>query len=171
MILALFAGAAVSAVSVPETAYGHIALTEEVVAEELIIKGLPKVATAKHVTYSNNSAVSAVASSVKHSGSNTESAVRDYFSDIPVMIEIAYCESTFRHDLADGSVLRGRVDSADTGVMQINKRYHLQSATAMNLNLDNLYDNMAYARHLYEKQGLQPWSSSAPCWNRKVASI
>lgn len=171
MILALFAGAAVSAVSVPETAYGHIALTEEVVAEELVIQKLPQVTSAEHVAYSNVSAKSVGASPVKNSGYNTEAAVREYFSDIPVMAEIARCESTFRHTLADGSVLRGRVDPADTGVMQINKRYHLSSATAMNLNLDSLYDNMAYARHLYEKQGLQPWSASAPCWNRQVASI
>ena len=162
MILALFAGAAVSTVSVPETAYGHIALTEEVVAEELVTQQLPA---------ANKTVAVKVGSSVEHSGYNTEAAVREYFNDIPVMIEVARCESTFRHDLADGSVLQGRVDPADTGVMQINKRYHQSSATAMNLNLDNLYDNMAYARHLYEKQGVQPWSASAPCWNRQVASI
>jgi hypothetical protein len=100
---------------------------------------------------------------------NTERIVRDYFQDIPVMIQIARCESTFRHTLEDGSVLKGRVDPADTGVMQINKRYHLQTATAMNLNLEDIYHNMVYARHLYEKQGTQPWSASAPCWNPALA--
>lgn len=107
----------------------------------------------------------------KSSGShqNTEAIVRDYFSDIPVMIQIARCESTFQHTLADGSVLKGRVDSADTGVMQINKRYHEKAATAMGLNLENIYHNMAYARHLYERQGTQPWSASAPCWARTLA--
>jgi hypothetical protein len=95
--------------------------------------------------------------------------VRNYFADIPVMIEIARCESTFRHTLEDGSVLQGRVDPADTGVMQINKRYHLKTATAMNLDLETIEDNMAYARHLYETQGVQPWSASAPCWNRSLA--
>lgn len=158
MILALFAGAAVSSVDVPETAYGHIAMTEQVVAEDLVKDELPEVPK-----------VQKVAGPVKHLGSNTEVAVREYFSDIPVMIEIARCESTFRHTLADGSILQGRIDPADTGVMQINKRYHLKTANAMNLDLDNLYDNMAYARHLYERQGVQPWSASAPCWNRHVA--
>jgi hypothetical protein len=100
---------------------------------------------------------------------NTERIVRSYFEDIPVMIQIARCESTFRHTLEDGSVLKGKVDPADTGVMQINKRYHLQTATAMNLNLDDIYHNMVYARHLYEKQGTQPWSASAPCWNPALA--
>lgn len=100
---------------------------------------------------------------------DTESIVRQYFRDVPVMIQVARCESTFRHTLEDGSVLQGRVDPADTGVMQINKRYHESAAIKMGLNLDNIYDNMAYARHLYEKQGTQPWSASSPCWGRTLA--
>ncbi len=168
MILALFTGTIAGAVTVPETAYGHIAIQDKVVAEELA-EELPHVPTQSLAKQGTDSTVAS--SPVKHSGTSTEAAVREYFSDIPVMAEIARCESTFRHYLNDGSVLRGRVDSADTGVMQINKRYHQGAANAMNLDLDNLYDNMAYARYLYNKQGLQPWSASAPCWNRQVASI
>lgn len=145
MILALFTASAVSSVVVPETAYGHIAMTEGATVE-----------------LTHTEPVLAV--------QNTENIVRDYFEDVPVLIEIARCESTFRHELADGSVLQGRVDPADTGVMQINKRYHQGTAAAMSLNLNNIYDNMAYARHLYEEQGTRPWNSSAPCWNRQVAS-
>lgn len=100
---------------------------------------------------------------------NTEAVVREYFKDIPVMIQVARCESTFQHTLADGSVLKGRVDNADTGVMQINKRYHSAAATAMSLDLDDIYDNMAYARHLYETQGIRPWNASAPCWGKTLA--
>ena len=102
-------------------------------------------------------------------GSNTENIVRTYFRDIPVMIQVARCESTFRHTLADGSVLRGRVDPRDTGVMQINKGYHEQAALKMGLDVDDIYDNMAYARHLYETQGVQPWSASSPCWGQTLA--
>ncbi len=100
---------------------------------------------------------------------NTEKIVRSYFRDLPVMVQIARCESTFQHTLADGTILKGRVDPADTGVMQINKRYHEKTATAMNLNLDDIYHNMAYARYLYETQGTQPWSASAPCWSPTLA--
>ncbi|MBX2866886.1 hypothetical protein KTR10_02950 [Candidatus Kaiserbacteria bacterium] len=85
------------------------------------------------------------------------------------MIQVARCESTFRHTLADGSVLRGKVDSADTGVMQINKRYHGETAEKLGLDLENIYDNMAYARYLYETQGTQPWSASSPCWSPTIA--
>lgn len=122
-----------------DTAYGHIATNEDQIAKERLI------------------------------GTDTETAVRSYFSDIPVMIQIARCESTFQHTLADGTVIRGKVDPADTGVMQINKRYHNERARELNLNLDNLYDNMAYARDLYERQGTRPWSASAPCWSNAIA--
>jgi len=100
---------------------------------------------------------------------STEAIVRSYFRDIPVMIDVARCESTFRHYLEDGTILQGRVDPRDTGVMQINKHYHLETAEAMDLDIENIYDNMEYARHLYEKQGVQPWSASAPCWDRSLA--
>jgi hypothetical protein len=100
---------------------------------------------------------------------STETIVRSYFKDIPVMIQIARCESTFQHTLADGSILKGKVDSADTGVMQINKRYHEKAAAELGLNLEDIYHNMAYARHLYETQGTQPWNASAPCWGQTLA--
>ena len=86
------------------------------------------------------------------------------------MVQVARCESTFRHYLDDGSVLQGRVDSDDTGVMQINKRYHESTAVSLELNLDDLYDNMAFARNLYERQGVQPWSASMPCWGKTLAA-
>ncbi len=112
----------------------------------------------------------AVEMTLTTSPSNTEEIVRAYFHDIPVMAEIARCESTFRHELKDGSILKGRVDPADTGVMQINKRYHNQKAAAMDLNLDDIYDNMAYARFLYETQGTRPWNASAVCWDGQLAA-
>lgn len=100
---------------------------------------------------------------------DTEAVVRAYFKDIPIMIQVARCESTFRHTLADGSVLQGKVDPADTGVMQINRRFHQAEANKLGLDLNNIYDNMAYARHLYEKQGVQPWSASSSCWGHTLA--
>lgn len=102
---------------------------------------------------------------------DTESIVREYFADIPIMIEIARCESTFRHTLEDGSVLTGFVDDRDTGVMQINTGYHAATAEDLGFDLKNIFDNMTYARTLYERQGTQPWNASKPCWGRMVASI
>ena len=124
----------------PDTSYGHIVTNVDTVEE------------------------------VTMTAQDTEAIVREYFSDIPVMIQVARCESTFRHTLADGSVLRGKVDGRDTGVMQINTYYHGETAEELGLNLEVLEDNMAYARNLYERQGTQPWSASSPCWGRTLAS-
>jgi len=101
----------------------------------------------------------------------TEELVREYFRDIPMMAEVARCESTFRHTLADGSVLRGVVDNRDTGVMQINTYYHQATADSLDLDLEDFYHNMAYARNLYERQGLQPWSASRPCWGQSQLAM
>jgi len=102
---------------------------------------------------------------------DTEAAVRSYFEDIPVMIQVARCESTFRHALADGSVLTGFVDNRDTGVMQINTFYHQAVADELGFNLLDLNDNMAYARYLYEREGVQPWNASRPCWGQTLAAL
>ena len=128
-----------TAVPIIDTAYGHIATDETYISREQMV------------------------------GASTEQIVRAYFSDIPIMIQIARCESQYRHILADGSVLVGRVDSDDTGVMQINTRYHGDTADKLDLDLTDIYDNMAYARNLYERQGTQPWSASAPCWGKTIA--
>lgn len=100
---------------------------------------------------------------------STETIVREYFHDIPVMISIARCESNFVHTQANGEVLRGRQVKSDLGVMQINTYYHGKAAADLGLDLHKLEENMAYARYLYKKQGTQPWNASAPCWRQAVA--
>jgi hypothetical protein len=97
---------------------------------------------------------------------STESYVRQYFSDIPIMIEIARCESHFRQLDSDGEIHRGVVNNRDVGVMQINEFYHLDQAEKGNFNIYTVEGNTAYARDLYERQGTQPWSSSKPCWGK-----
>ena len=94
-----------------------------------------------------------------------EDHVRAYFSDEPVLVEIAECESRFRHFDKNGKPLRGEKNPYDTGVMQINKLYHAEKAQKLGLNLEEIGDNMAYARYLYEKEGTKPWKASARCWD------
>lgn len=97
---------------------------------------------------------------------DVEAYVRSYFADIPVLIEVARCESHFRQvDAATGMTLRGVVNSSDVGVMQINTYYHGTKADELDLDLHALEDNLAYARHLYERQGTKPWNASRACWN------
>jgi len=97
---------------------------------------------------------------------STEEYVKDYFADIPIMIQIARCESTFRHLRKDGEVHRGRVNSKDVGVMQINEYYHLDTSRERDYDIYTIQGNTAYARDLYERQGTQPWNASKPCWGK-----
>lgn len=97
---------------------------------------------------------------------STEKYVRQYFSDIPIMIQIARCESTFRQLEKDGSVHRGEVNNEDVGVMQINEHYHLDEATEKGYDIYTLEGNTEYARKLYEEEGTKPWNSSKACWGK-----
>lgn len=97
---------------------------------------------------------------------NVERFVEDYFADIPIMANIAYCESRNRHLDKNGNILKGEVTPLDRGVMQINLHYHLKTAEKMGLDLHNIDDNVAYARYLYEKSGAKPWMSSSKCWSK-----
>lgn len=97
---------------------------------------------------------------------STEQYVRQYFSDLPIMIQIAKCESRFRQLDDDGDIHRGVVNSADVGVMQINEFYHLDTAEKENYNIYTIEGNTAYARKLYRQQGTQPWVSSKACWGK-----
>jgi hypothetical protein len=100
-----------------------------------------------------------------------ESYVRDYFSDTPILAEIARCESTFRQHGSNGEVLRGKVNSGDIGIMQINKYYHEEDATKLGFDIYTLEGNLGYAKWLYRKYDSDPWVHSSKCWkgNPKVA--
>lgn len=97
-----------------------------------------------------------------------ENYLREHFADTPILVEIARCESTFMH-YKDGEVVRGRVDNADVGVMQINERYHLETSKKLGFDIHTIDGNMAYARYLYEKSGSKPWNASKPCWSKALA--
>jgi len=98
-----------------------------------------------------------------------EEYVRNYFSDIPVMIEIAKCESRFRQNDANGEVLRGEQNKLDRGVMQINEYYHDENSEKLGFDIMTLEGNTAYARYLFDKYGVKPWDSSSRCWSKTVA--
>lgn len=95
-----------------------------------------------------------------------EAYVAEYFTDAPVLTDIARCESSMRHTEKDGSILRGAVDSDDIGVMQINTRYHQGRADELGIDIYSLDGNLEYAKYLYKKQGTKPWRSSELCWGK-----
>lgn len=98
-----------------------------------------------------------------------EADVREYFKDIPILAEIAKCESEFKHTGDNGEIIKGRVNRGDLGVMQINKYYHEDDALKLGLDLKTLQGNMTFARKLYEKYGTSPWQSSSECWKKYVS--
>jgi hypothetical protein len=97
-----------------------------------------------------------------------EEYVREYFADVPIMAEIARCESRFRHFGKNGSVLRGEIVREDLGVMQVNEYYHGKTADKLGLDLYSIEGNVAYARQLFDKEGTTPWLSSSKCWNKHL---
>jgi len=94
----------------------------------------------------------------------TKEIVIEYFSDTPIMVDIARCESQFTQFNEDGTVHRGRVNRYDVGVMQINEKYHLDTAKKLNINIYTLEGNLEFARYLYEREGAKPWKHSSACW-------
>ena len=96
----------------------------------------------------------------------TEDLVREYFADIPIMVQIAKCESRFTQFDKDGSIHRGRINPADVGTFQVNEYYHLKESKKLNMDIYTIEGNLKYARHLYESEGVDPWSASSPCWGK-----
>ncbi|MEI8337844.1 MAG: hypothetical protein WCF92_01705 [bacterium] len=90
--------------------------------------------------------------------------MNEYFKDIPVMQDIAYCESRDRQFNPDGTVFRGKVNSDDVGVMQINTYYHADKSETLDMDIFTTEGNLKYARRLFEREGTTPWLSSSKCW-------
>jgi hypothetical protein len=99
-----------------------------------------------------------------------EKKAREFFTNDPLLVDIARCESHFRQYDTKGGVLRGEVNKADVGLMQINELYHGARAKALGLDLKTPEGNMAYAKYLYESEGGQPWKSSSKCWGQAIKS-
>lgn len=100
-----------------------------------------------------------------------EELVRDYYTEMPILAEVARCESQFRHYDKNGNIIRGIANTKDVGVMQINEKYHGDTAETLDLDIYSLDGNLEYAKYLYEKEGTAPWRSSAKCWNRESAKV
>jgi hypothetical protein len=94
----------------------------------------------------------------------TEAFLQDYFHDIPVMVEVARCESAFQNVQSRLRQPYGREKSF--GYFQIHEPdWH---DAAMRLGLVNYKTdakhNVLMARHVYNVQGLDAWKASRYCW-------
>jgi hypothetical protein len=100
-----------------------------------------------------------------------EEYVREYYADTPLLAEIAFCESSFRHFSTNGEPVRGKVNKGDVGVMQINEYYHADTAKKLGFNLETIDGNLAYAKYLYDSEGAAPWVSSSKCWKKSLDKV
>ncbi len=115
------------------------------------------------------SATTTLSTSTPMTIKETEEYVRDYFSDTPILAEIARCESSFRQiDGRTGKPLVGKVNQGDIGVMQINKYYHEEDAQKLGIDIYTLEGNLKFAEILYGKYGAKPWVSSSKCWKNST---
>lgn len=95
---------------------------------------------------------------------SVEARVREYFADVPIMIEIARCESKFRQFTDAGNVLRGGTGRNMIGVFQFYDQIHTAAALALGFDLTTVDGNLGYARHVYSLSGTTPWNSAHSCW-------
>ena len=96
---------------------------------------------------------------------STESRVREYFWDLPIMSAIAKCESEFTQYNAAGGLLQGGYKHRMMGIFQI-APIHEPAAAQLGLDLATINGNMAFARHLYNMSGSRPWAASQWCWQK-----
>ena len=101
---------------------------------------------------------------ISYDRKSVENYLRQKYADTPILVDVARCESTFSQFDKDGNVVRGKANRDDVGVMQINEKYHSDTAKKLGYDLHTIEGNTTYAKHLYEEQGLAPWKYSSKCW-------
>lgn len=102
---------------------------------------------------------------------DVEALVRAYFAQVPVMAEIARCESRFRQFDSSGTPLPGGTGGNMIGVFQVNAPVHVAYARELGMDIYTLEGNFAYAKYLYENEGTRPWRSSSKCWGSAAKAI
>lgn len=92
---------------------------------------------------------------------SVEEEILRVFPDAPIMVEVARCESQL-DPLAD----RGNLN-VDVGLFQINQ-VHVPRLIELGYERRNIHDNIAYARMLYDANGLNDWYMSRDCWSKAM---
>ena len=85
--------------------------------------------------------------------------------DAPKMLQVAFCESSLREydpNSPDG-LLHGIVDHDDLGLFQINVKYNAGELSATTTDITTAHGNIMFAKYLFDKNGLSPWSASRHC--------
>jgi len=80
-------------------------------------------------------------------------------------LRIAHCESGFRQYDENGDILRGKQNPFDTGIFQINEKYHLEKSQALGFDIHQKTGNIEYAMWLMKNETNKHWKWSKGCWN------
>lgn len=75
------------------------------------------------------------------------------------LLRAGYCETRLNHHQG-GKVIRGKANPRDIGIMQINLDYHLPELKRLGLDAGIQEDNLAFARILYDRNGVRDWNWS-----------
>lgn len=87
--------------------------------------------------------------------------IENTFPDAPIMIKVAKCESHYKNDAYNPTN-----NSHDRGIFQLSQKYHGEEMEELGLDPHDIQDNIKFARILYDRNGLTPWSASKGCWNK-----
>lgn len=103
-----------------------------------------------------------------HAQAPTDSEYFTLYAVPAVMIDIARCESGLEQFEKDGGVKRGRVNAKDVGLFQINEKYWLERAKAMDIDIYTSVGNIQMALYIYKNRGTKDWDASKACWGAKI---
>jgi hypothetical protein len=143
---------------------GGLVRNEGLIATLSLILMIGSFASAPAIAFAQTGTTTATSTPViVHTNAGVEAQVRSYFAATPVMIAIAGCESGFREFDKAGKPLNGGSGNM-IGVYQISARVHAAEARALGMNIHTVQGNLAYAEHLYAREGTVPWVSSSACW-------
>ncbi len=108
-------------------------------------------------------------------GSNAERitrAARAIDVDDALARKIAFCESSLKQfDPKTGTLIRGVYNQRDTGLFQINEKYHLARSRELGYDIYTTDGNIAYAMYLLSKEGTKHWYWSKPCWSNPELKV
>lgn len=102
---------------------------------------------------------------------DVEAKIKEHFPSVPVMLDIARCESNMRQFYGKDLPLAGGTGGNMIGLFQINAPVHAEYALSLGMDIYTLEGNVAYAKLLYENEGTRPWRSSSKCWGSEAAEI
>src|SRR3990167_94363 len=88
------------------------------------------------------------------------------FWDAPIMVRVAQCEGVVNGKL-DPNAFNPTNGSDDEGGFQISKKWNGKWYRSLGFtDMTDVRQNIAFARIMYDTNGLQPWEASKPCWNK-----